>query len=51
VVGHQARVAAAAERAVDRDVAGLRVERLHQLAGQDRDVGAGHVKQDGQERR
>ncbi len=50
-VGDEARVAAGAERAVDRDLAGLRVERLDQLRGQDRDVDAWHVKQDGQERR
>ena len=47
-VGDQARVAARAERAVDGDLARLRVERLDQLAGEDRDVGLGHVKQDGQ---
>ena len=44
----EARVARRAERAVDRDLAGLRIERLDQLAGEDRDVGLGHVKQDGQ---
>ena len=37
-----------AERAVDDGLARLRVERLDQLAGQDRDVLACHVKQDGQ---
>ena len=47
-VGDEPRVAGGAERAVDRDLAGLRVERLDQLAGEDRDVGLGHVKQDGQ---
>ena len=47
-VGDEPRVAAGAERAVDRDLARLRVERLDQLAGEDRDVRAGHVKQDGQ---
>ncbi len=46
--GDEARVARRAERAVDRDLAGLRIERLDQLAGEDRDVGLGHVKQDGQ---
>ena len=50
-VGDEARVAGAAERAVDRDLAGLRVERLDQLPGEDGDVRAGHVKQDGQEMR
>ena len=50
-VGDQARVAAGAERAVDGDLARLRVERLDQLAGQDRDVRARHVKQDGQRMR
>ena len=47
-VGDQARVAGGAERAVDGDLARLRVERLDQLPGEDRDVRAGHVKQDGQ---
>ena len=50
-VGDQARVAGGAERAVDDDLAGLRVQRLDQLPGEDRDVRAGHVKQDGQEKR
>ena len=50
-VGDEARVAAAAQRAVDRDLARLRVQRLDQLAGEDRDVRAWHVKQDGQEMR
>jgi hypothetical protein len=44
-------VAGGAERAVDRDLARLRIERLDQLAGKDRDVYAWHVKQDGQEMR
>jgi hypothetical protein len=44
----QPRVAGPTERAVDRDLAGLRIERLDQLAREDRDVLAGHVKQDGQ---
>ena len=47
-LGDEPRVAGAAERAVDGDLARLRVERLDQLAGEDRDVGTGHVKQDGQ---
>ena len=47
-VGDEARMAAVAERAVDRDLARLRVEQLDQLAGQDRDVWACHVKKDGQ---
>ena len=50
-VGDQPRVAGGAERAVDRDLAGPRVERFDQLARQDRDVSAWHVKQDGQEMR
>jgi hypothetical protein len=50
-VGDQPRVTGGAERAVDRDLARLRVERLDQLARQDRDVSAWHVKQDGQEMR
>ncbi len=50
-LGDEARVAGAAERGVDRDLAELRIERLDQLAGEDRDVRAGHVKQDGQVRR
>ena len=44
----EARVPGRAERAVDRHLARLRIERLDQLAGEDRDVGLGHVKQDGQ---
>ena len=47
----QARVPGAAERAVHGDLPGLRVERLDQLPGEDRDVGTRHVKQDGQEMR
>ena len=47
-VGDQPRVTGGAERAVDRDLTRPGVERLDQLARQDRDVGAGHVKQDGQ---
>ena len=47
-VGDEPRVAGGAEGAVDRDLAGLRIERFDQLAGEDRDVDAGHVKQDGQ---
>ena len=50
-LGHQARVAAAAERAVDRDLARLRVEEVDQLAGQDRDVRGGHVNQHGRRQR
>ena len=50
-VGHQARVPAAAERAVDRDLPGARIEQVDQLAGENRDVGGGHVNQDGQRRR
>ena len=47
-LGHEPRVAGAADRAVDGDLARLRIERLDQLAGEDRDMGLGHVKQDGQ---
>ena len=50
-VGDQARVAAAAERAVDGDLARLRVEEVDELAGEDRDVGGGHVNQHGRRRR
>ena len=50
-VGDQPGVAGGAERAVDGDLARLRVERLDELAGEDGDVRAGHVKQDGQEMR
>ena len=39
-VGHQARVAAGAERAVDRDLAGRGIEQVDQLAGQHGDVDA-----------
>ena len=46
--GDQPRMAGRAERAVDGDLPGARVERLDQLTGEDRDVGRGHVKQDGQ---
>ncbi len=41
-------VAGGAERAIDGDLARLRVERLDQLTGEDRDVRLGHVKKDGQ---
>ena len=41
-------MAGAAEGAVDRGLTRLRVERLDQLARQDRDVLTRHVKQDGQ---
>jgi hypothetical protein len=44
-------MAGGAEGAVDGDLAGLRIEGLDQLAGEDRNVDAGHVKQDGQELR
>ena len=47
-VGDQPRVAGGAERAVDGDLPGLRVERFDQLTRQDGDVGARHVKKDGQ---
>ena len=47
-VGDETGVAAGAEGAVDDGLAGLRVECLDQLAGEDRDVGLRHVKQDGQ---
>ena len=50
-VGDQPRVAGGAERAVDRDLPAAGVERLDELARQDRDVRAWHVKQDGQEMR
>jgi hypothetical protein len=50
-IGHQARVAAAAERAVDRELARLGVEEVDELAGQDRDVRGGHVNQHGRRRR
>ena len=45
-LGDEAGVAAGAERAVDGDLAGLRVERLDQLAREDRDMGGGHVIRD-----
>ena len=47
-VGDQPRVAPAADGAVDRDLAGLRIEQLDQLAGEHGDVRCGHVKQCGQ---
>ena len=47
-VGHEAPVAARADRAVDGDLPRVRVERLDQLPGEDGDVGTWHVKQDGQ---
>jgi hypothetical protein len=47
-VGDQARVTPAADRAVDGDVAGARVQRLDQLAREDGHVQGGHVKKDGQ---
>ena len=47
-LGDQPRVAGAAERAVDGDLARSRVQRLDQLAGENRDVRLGHVKKDGQ---
>jgi hypothetical protein len=40
-----------AERAVDSGLPAAGVERLDELARQDRDVCARHVKQDGQEKR
>ena len=43
-LGEQARVAAAAERAVDDDVARARVRELEDLVRQDGDVLGGHVK-------
>ena len=43
-VGDEPRVAPSAERAVHRHLARLRIEELDQLAGEDRDVGLGHVK-------
>ena len=45
-LGDQAGVAAGAEGAVDGDLARLRIQRLDQLAGEDRDVGGGHVIRD-----
>ena len=47
-LGDEAGVTGAAERAVDGDHAGARVERLDQLTGEDRDVRLGHVKKCGQ---
>ena len=44
-IGQQARVTARAEGAVDDGLTGLRVEQLDRLAGQDRHVRNGHVKQ------
>ena len=47
-LGDQLRVAAAAERAVDRSLPGARVEQVDQLAGEHRDVRTGgHVKSKG----
>ena len=43
-----ARVTTGAEGAVDRDLAGARVKRLDQLAGEDRNVRLRHVKKCGQ---
>ena len=43
-VGDQPRVAPAADRAVDRDLARLWIEQLDQLAGKHGDVRGGHVK-------
>jgi hypothetical protein len=50
-VGDQASVPGGAERAVDSGLPAAGVERLDELARQDRDVCARHVKQDGQEKR
>ena len=47
-LGDEPRVTRAADRAVDRGLARTRVERLDQLARENRDVGGGHVKKDGQ---
>ena len=46
--GEQARVAAGAERAVDDDLTGPRVEQLDRLAGEHRHVRNRHLKQCGQ---
>src|SRR5919201_1396610 len=46
-ISDQARVPAAADRAVDGGLAGLGIEHVDQLAGEDRDVQRGHVQQDG----
>ena len=45
-VRHEARVTACPEGAVDRRLAGRRVGQVDQLAGEDRDVDARHVKKD-----
>ena len=50
-VGDQASMATAADGAVDAHLARLRVDEVDQLAGEDRDVRLGHVKQCGQEMR
>ena len=50
-VRDEAGVAGRAEGAVDGDLARLGVQRLDELPGEDGDVRAGHVKQDGQEMR
>jgi hypothetical protein len=50
-VRHEAPVAARAHGAVDGDLALVGVEGLDQLARENGDVGAWHVKQDGQEQR
>ena len=47
-LGEQAGVAARAERAVDHDLTGLRVEQLDRLAGEHRHVRNRHLKQCGQ---
>ena len=47
-VGDQPGVAGGAERAIDRDLARMGVERFDELARQNRDVRAWHVKKDGQ---
>ncbi len=43
-VGDEPRVAPSPERAVHGHFTRLRIEELDQLAGEDRDVGLGHVK-------
>ena len=48
-LGDEAAVTARPDRAVDGDLARLRVQRLDQLPGEDGDVRAWHVKQAGQE--
>ena len=50
-VGEQPGMAAAADGAVDAHLARLRIDEVDQLAGQNRDVLLGHVKQCGQEMR